>query len=305
MDKLAAMTAFVEIVDRGSLTAAADSLGKSLPTMVRTLAGLEESLGVRLLRRTTRRMSLTEEGEAFLERCRRILADVEEAEEMLTRGQAEPRGELRVTAPVLFGQMHVAPAVADFLREYRRVKVELLLLDRVVNLVEEGIDVGIRIARLEDASMIAIPVDEVRRVVCASPALLRRVGVPKHPEALAEQPCIRHHGLSPGPAWTFRVDGRSRAIPIEGPLVSNHAASARDACVGGLGFGLFLSYQVAPMLAAKKLRVVLADFEPEPIPVSVVYPHARLMSPRIRVFVDWMKQRLRRSGAAPPGSSQP
>jgi len=292
VDKLEAMAAFVEIVDRGSLTAAAEGLGKSLPTMVRKLAGLEESLGVRLLRRTTRRMSLTEEGRSYLERCRRILADVEEAEEMLTRGQAEPRGALRVTAPVLFGQMHVAPAVVGFLRTYARVKVELLLLDRVVNLVEEGIDVGIRIAQLADASMIAIPVGEVRRVVCASPGLLRRVGVPKHPEALAGRPCIQFHGLAPAASWQLREGGRNLSVPIDGPLVCNQAASALEACAEGLGFGQFLSYQVAPLVAVKKLRVVLPDFEPPPIPVSVVYPHARLMSPRIRVFVDWMKDHL-------------
>ena len=299
MGKLDAMAAFVEIVDRGSLTAAADGLGKSLPTMVRTLARLEESLGVRLLRRTTRRMSLTEEGTAYLERCRRILADVEEAEEMLTRGQAEPRGELRVTAPVLFGQMHVAPAVADFLRTYTRVKVDLLLLDRVVNMVEEGIDVGIRIAQLADASMIAIPVGEVRRVVCASPGLLRRVGVPKHPEALAGQPCVRFRGLAPAASWQFHEGRKRLSVPIDGPLVCNQAASALDACAEGLGFGQFLSYQVAPLVAAKKLRVVLSDFESPALPVSVVYPHARLMSPRIRAFVDWMKDHLRTAPLAP------
>ncbi len=292
------MAAFVEIVDRGSLTAAADVLGKSLPTMVRTLASLEQSLGVRLLRRTTRRMSLTEEGASYLERCRRILADVAEAEEMLTRGQAEPRGELRVTAPVLFGQMHVAPAIADFLREYSQVKVELLLLDRVVDMVEEGIDVGIRIEELRDSSMIAIPVGEVRRVVCASPRLLRRVGEPKHPEALAGKPCIRFRGLTPGRSWQFREGGKRFSVPIDGPLVCNQATPALAACSEGLGFGLFLSYQSAPLVAAKKLRRVLSDYELAPIPVNVVYPHARLMSPRIRVFVDWMKAHLRAGPAA-------
>jgi DNA-binding transcriptional LysR family regulator len=293
VDKLSAMEAFVEIVDRGSLTAAADHLGKSLPTMVRTLASLEEKLGVRLLARTTRRMSLTEEGTAYLDRCRRILADVGEAEEMLTRGQAEPRGVLRVTAPVLFGQMHVAPAVTSFLQAYPQVKVELLLLDRVVNLVEEGIDVGVRIARLEDASMIATSVGEMRQVVVASPKLLKKVGVPKRPEALGELPCVQFQGLAAAAVWGFQEDGKSLSVGIDGPMVCNQASAALDACAAGIGFGRFLSYQVAPYLEAKKLRVVLEEFEPPVIPVSVVYAHARLMSPRVRVFVDWMKQRLK------------
>jgi DNA-binding transcriptional LysR family regulator len=222
---------------------------------------------------------------------------VEEAEELLTRGQAEPRGALRVTAPILFGQMHVAPAIVGFLRRFPRVKVELLLLDRVVNLVEEGIDVGIRIAHLADASMIAIPVGQVRPVVCASPRLLRRVGVPKHPQALTEQPCVQFRGLDATATWPFRAAGKPFSVPIDGPFVCNQAASALDACAEGLGFGRFLSYQAAPFVAAKKLRVVLSEFEPAPIPVSVVYAHARLMSPRIRAFVDWMKEQLRGAAA--------
>jgi DNA-binding transcriptional LysR family regulator len=295
MDKLAAMATFVEIADRGSLTRAAESLGRSLPTVVRTLASLEEDLGVRLLRRTTRRMSLTEEGRGYLERCRGILADVAEAEDVLTLGQTEPRGELRVTAPVLFGQMHVAPAVESFLSKHGRVKVELLLLDRVVNMVEEGIDVGIRIGALADSSMIAIPAGEVRRVVCASPALIRRVGAPEHPEELSERPCVLFRGLTPGSTWSFREGTRSFPVRIDGPLASNQAGAALDACAAGLGFGLFLSYQAAPLIAAKKLRVVLSDFEPAPIPIHIVYPHARLMSPRTRAFVDWMKTHLRKA----------
>ena len=293
MDKLSAMRAFVEIVDRGSLTAAGAVLDKSLPTMVRTLAALEEELGVRLLRRTTRRMSLTEEGRAYLDRCRRILVDVAEAEQALVSERAEPRGEIRATAPGLFGQLHVAPAVTGFLRRYPRVRVELLLLDRVVHLIEEGIDVAIRIGPLADSSMIAVPVGHVRRVVCASPELLERVGTPGRPEALADQPCVRFRGLVPGSAWHFREGRRDLPVHVEGPFTCNQAAAAVDACAAGLGFGLFLSYQVEPFVRAGTLRVVLSDFEPPKLPVSVVYPDARLMSTRLRAFVDWMKQSLK------------
>lgn len=293
MDKLAAMRAFVEIVDRGSLTAAAEALDRSLPTMVRTLAGLERSLGAVLLRRTTRRMSLTEEGRVYLERCRRILADLEQAEELLGAGSGEPRGPLRVTAPVLFGQMHVAPAVVEFVRRYADVQVELLLLDRIVDLVDEGIDLAVRIARLADSSMIAVPVGHVRRVVCASPKLLRAGGEPSRPEELANRPCVRFRGLALGNTWHFQQAGREIAVAVRGGFTTNQAAAAIEACAAGLGFGLFLSYQVDPAVRAKRLRVVLRDYEPPPIPVSLVHAEARLLSTRLRVFLDWMKPRLR------------
>jgi DNA-binding transcriptional LysR family regulator len=296
MDKLAAMRAFVEIVDRGSLTAAAKALDRSLPSMVRTLADLERSLSAVLLRRTTRRMSLTEEGRVYLERCRRILADVAQAEALLGSSPRELRGPLRVTAPVLFGQMHVAPAVVDFVRRHPAVEVELLLLDRIVDLVDEGIDAAVRIARLPDSSMIAVPVGQVRRVVCASPQLLRAVGEPRRPEELATRPCVRFRGLTPGSAWTFHDAGRELAVSVGGGFATNHAAAALEACAAGLGFGLFLSYQVEPALRVKQLRVVLRDFEPPPFPVSLVYSDARLLSLRLRVFLDWMKERLRALG---------
>ena len=294
MDKLAAMRAFVEIVDRGSLSAAAVTLGRSLPTMVRMLAALERSLGVVLLRRTTRRMSLTPEGRVYLERCRRILADVAETEDVVGATRAEPRGRLRVTAPVLFGQMHVVPVITTFLAAHPGVQIELLLVDRMLDLVEEGIDAAVRIARLPDSSAIAIAVGSMRRVVCASPALLRRVGTPRRPEALAARPCVRFHGLAPNAAWHFEDAGRPVVVPIEGPLTTNQSAAAVTACVAGLGFGLFLAYQVASEVAAGRLRVVLPGYEPPPLPVSLVHPEARLVFPRLRIFLDWMTRRLRR-----------
>jgi DNA-binding transcriptional LysR family regulator len=292
VNKLAAMQTFVAIVDHGSLTAAADALGKALPTVVRSLATLEQELGVRLLHRTTRRMSLTEEGRTYLERCRQILVDVEEAEQVLSSQQAAPRGELRVTAPVLYGQLRVAPAIVAFLREYSEVKVELLLLDRVVNLVEEGIDVGVRIASLEDSSMIATRVGEVRRVVCASPSLLGRIGTPQHPRDLASAPCVHFEGLSAAPVWNFVAARKPVSVAVDGPFACNQASAAIEACEDGLGFGRFLSYQVESFVAEKRLRIVLEEFEPPPIPIHVVFAHARLMTPRLRVFVDWMKAHL-------------
>jgi DNA-binding transcriptional LysR family regulator len=293
MDKLAAMRAFVEIVDRGSLTAAGEALDRSLPTIVRMLATLEASLGTVLLRRTTRRMSLTDEGRVYLERCRRILADVEQAEDLVGSAGGEPRGPLVVSAPVMFGRMHVAPAVVEFVRHYPKVEVDLLLLDRVVDLVDEGVDVAVRIARLADSSMIAIPVGEVHRVVCASPKLLKHVGEPKRPEDLADRPCVRFRGLTPESRWLFRDAGRDVAVPVRGGFVTNQADAALGACIAGLGFGLFLSYQVEPAIRARKLRAVLRDYQLPAVPVSLVHAQARMPSPRLRAFVDWMKPRLR------------
>ncbi len=298
MDKLEAMRTYVAIVDRGSLTAAAEALGRSLPTVVRVLAALEEHLGARLLRRTTRRMSLTPEGQTYLERCRRILNDVEEAEGSLVRAQSEPRGDIRMTAPVLFGQMHVAPAVSAFLRRYSEVRVELLLLDRVVNIVEEGIDLALRIAHLADSTMIAVPVGRVRRVVCASPAMLDADGTPAHPRELSQRPCVRFRGIAPGDLWTFAENGRELSIKVAGNFSCNQALAAVEACAAGLGFGLFLSYQVEALVRAKRLNIVLEEFEPPPIPVSLVYPEARLISTRLRALIDWLKKALaeRRTG---------
>jgi DNA-binding transcriptional LysR family regulator len=292
MDKLHAMATFASIVDRGSLTGAADALNTSLPTVVRTLAALEKALGVRLLNRTTRRIALTEEGRYYLERCRRVLADIEDAEQSLTAQQKEPSGTLSVTASVMFGRMHLAPAVTAFLKQFPGTRVDMLLLDRVVGLVEEGIDVGIRIGTLSDSSLVALPVGQVRRVVCASPALLRRVGAPSHPRDLARLDCIGFTGLAPGPAWQFFDAGRPLTVQAKTVLVCNQAYASMDACAAGLGFGVFLSYMIRPLERVNKLKAVLRDFEPAPLPVNIVYPHARLLSTRVRVFVDWLRKQL-------------
>lgn len=292
MDKLRAMTMFVNIAEHGSLTAAAQVLGTSLPSVVRSLAALEESLRVRLFNRTTRRIVLTREGELYLEQCRKILADIAEAEQTLTAEQVEPAGTIRVTAPVRFGEMHVAPAVTRFLKQYPKVEIDLLLLDRVVNLVDEGIDIAVRIAHLGDSSLVARPIAQIRHVVCASPTLLAQVGEPHHPDQLSTLPCVRYTGISPGSVWRFAVSGETLAVRISGALSCNHVGATVDACVAGLGFGRFLSYQVWPWVRSGELIPVLSEFEPAPTPLSLVYPHARLLSSRIRVLVDWLNSEI-------------
>lgn len=292
MDKLKAMTTFVQIADAGSLSAAARQHGQSLPAVVRSLAALEAELGVRLFNRTTRRISLTDEGRQYLQSCRGVLAALHDAEAALKDEAAEPAGQLVITAPVLFGQHYVAPAVTTLLQRHPQLRCRLWLLDRVVNLLEEGMDIGVRIGPLDDSSLIARPVGQVQRMVVASPAYLRRVGIPDHPRQLQHAQCLGF--LSSGPLWwRFAEAGRSFSVPVSGALEFNHIAPAIDACIAGMGFATFLSYQVADALAAGQLTPVLRAFELPPRPVNLVYPHARLLPARVRRALDWLEADLR------------
>lgn len=290
MDKLRAMASFVCIVDKGSLTAAAAQLGVSLPSMVRTLALLERELDTTLLNRTTRRIHLTDAGRQYLERCT-ILAQVQEAEEALHSRRAAPHGRLTLTASVLFGQRYVAPLISEFVRCYPQVSAELLFVDRVVNLVEEGIDAAVRIGRLPDSSLSAIPLGRVRQVVCASPAYLRAHGVPRRPEDLRAHRCVRFTGLAPHSEWTFR--SQTRKVAIASVITCNQVDAVLDACIGGLGLGSFLSYMTAPHARAGRLKYVLEDFEVEPLPVNFLYPQSRMLSPTVRAFADLCAKKLR------------
>ena len=280
MDRLRAMEGFVRIVDKGSLTAAAADLEVSLPSMVRTLATLERVLGATLLNRTTRRMHLTDEGRQYLEHCRAILGQVQEAEAALHSRRAAPGGKLTVTASVLFGRRYIAPLMSEFVSRHAQVSAELLFVDRLVNLVEEGVDAAVRIGRLTDSSLSALPLGEVRRVVCASPAFLREHGTPKRLEDLRGQRCVRVTGLMPRAEWPS-------------VLTCNLAEVAIDACADGLGFGVFLSYMVAPLVRAGKLQYVLEEFESAPLPVHFVYPQSRMLSPTVRAFADLCAKKLR------------
>jgi DNA-binding transcriptional LysR family regulator len=291
MDKLRAMETFVAIVDRGSLTAAAESLDRSLPAVVRVLAELEEALGARLLQRSTRRMALTDEGRDYLERCRRILADVAEAEAVAAGETGLQRGTVRITAPVQFGRLHVLPLVIALTRAHPGINAELLFVDRVVDLLEEGMDVGVRIASLPDSSLIAHPVGQLRRLVCASPAYLAERGVPSHPRALADHACLLGTHLEID-AWRFAEDGREYDVTVRGPLRCNQVAARLDACVEGLGIGRFLSYQVERALAAGQLVPLLEAFEMPRVPVSLVVPSARLLPARSRLVLQWLRERL-------------
>ena len=292
MDKFRAMDTFVQIADAGSLTAAAWAMGTSLPSVVRLLATYEADLGVRLFNRTTRRISLTEEGRRHLESCRQLLAAVNDAEADLKNDAAEPTGHLTITAPVLFGQMHVAPIVTRFAQQYRQMRCRVTLLDRVVNLLEEGIDVGIRIGHLQDSSLVALPLGEMRRVVVASPTFLREHGRPAHPNDLLAANCVRV--IDHTPTWGgFRDGSKTLKLSVSGNLEFNHIAPAVQACAAGAGFGHFLWYQVAPLLNTGELHTVLESFEDTPRPIHVVYPHARLLPARTRAFIDFIRLELK------------
>jgi DNA-binding transcriptional LysR family regulator len=295
MDKLYAMKTFVKIADQGSLTGAAKVLEISIPTVVRTLAALEKMLGTRLFNRTTRHIVLTEEGRQYLNGCRRVLADIDEMEMLLTAEQLEPSGNLSVTAPLLFGQRYVTPVVAQFAKRFPQVGVELLLLDRTVNLIEEGIDVAVRIGHLGDSILVGIPVGHVRRVFCASPAYLEQAGTPTHPNELTNYDCLRVSALPSSNTWNFFEKDRLLPIQVKGSFVCNQVAASMDACEHGLGLGTFMSYQVQDLIDKETLRYVLEKYEPPPIPVHIVYPHNKFLSARVRMLVNVMTEKLRQA----------
>ena len=286
------MQTFLRAVDGGSLSAAARALGKSLAAVSRTVSQLEERLGVQLLHRSTRKLTLTEAGAAFYESAKRILAEIDEAELALVGSAAAPRGMLTVTAPLLFGRLHVAPVVVEMLEKYRDVTANLMLVDRNVSLVEEGIDVAVRIGRLDDSALVARGLGEVPRVVCASPAYLRRHGTPKAPEDLRKHECLHFRGLTPGREWSFQRDGKAVRVAVGGRLDCNVGEPVIDAARAGVGVVMALGYQVADDLASGHLVRLLRKFETPPLPVSAVYHSPRLMAGRVRAFLDLLGLRI-------------
>lgn len=293
MDKLRSIQTFVEIAERGSLTAAAHALDTSLPTVVRKLAELESKLGVRLFNRTTRRIRLTDEGHRYLTICKAALGQLEEAEQALFEAKARPSGKLVITAPTLFGRLHVEPLVMRFLRMHPDLSAEMLLLDRSIDLIEEGVDVAVRIGHLADSTLHAVPVGVLQRVICASPAYLKEHGTPKHPSQLADHAAIRFTGRSVLSEWKFREDGHDLNVRIAPRITTNSVDAALNACREGMGVGAFLSYMVQAPVKAGELRPVLRKFEAEPLPITMLYPHSKLMSARVRAFIDFAAPLLR------------
>jgi DNA-binding transcriptional LysR family regulator len=294
-DRLEEWRIFVTVAQLRSFAQAARTLGRSPQAVTRAVASLEERLRARLLARTTRSVSLTTEGERYLDRGRRVLAEVEALETPVDE-HAPLRGIVTVTAPVLFGQLHVAPIVFAFLRENPDVDVRLALFDRVVPLAEEGMDVGVRIGELADSSLRVIKVGEVRTVLCASPAYVERAGRPRSPESLRDHACIAFAGTTPiADRWSFKraEEGhREKKIAVRPRLSVNTGQAAIDAALAGLGIARVLSYQVDALVASNKLVVLLKSFEPEPVPVQIVQL-AGVASRAAMAFVAFVVERLR------------
>ncbi len=293
MDKLHLMTVFVAVAEEEGFAAAARRLAMSPPAVTRAIAALEARLGVKLLNRSTRFVRVTEAGQRYLEDARRIIADVEAADEATAGINAEPRGHLAVTAPVMFGKMFVMPGIVEYLQRYPAMDVSALFLDRVVNLLEEGIDVGVRIGELPDSSMKAIRVGQIRRILCASPAYLQAHGTPDSPHELSRHSIIAATGVTPMVEWRFTHAGQNMAIKVKPRLTVSSNDAAIEASLAGLGISRLLSYQVDGYFDGGQLCRIMQTYETAPLPVHVVHREGRYANAKVRSFVDLIVAQLR------------
>jgi len=293
MDRLASMAVFVAVAKAGSLSAAGRKLGMPLATVSRRLADLEAHLQARLLSRSTRQLALTDAGRGYLAACQRILQDVDDAQRAASGEYSAPKGDLMVAAPIVFGRLHVLPVVTAFLEAFPQVDVRLVLSDRVANLLEDHLDLAVRIGELPDSSLSAARVGTTQRVVCASPAYLAERGVPRAPGELGAHRCVTFDALMSPHTWSFRVGGAELPVAVHSRLVVNTAEAAVDAAIAGVGLTRVLSYQIEPATRAGSLVAVLREFEPPAIPVSLVYSRQGQLPLKLRAFLDFAAPRLR------------
>jgi DNA-binding transcriptional LysR family regulator len=286
MDRIDAMHAFVTVADLQGFAPAARKLGLSPSGVTRLIAALEDRLGARLLQRTTRQVALTDVGARYLERARRILADVEEAESSVEGERTQPGGRLVVSAPVGFGRLHVSPVMSAYLKRYPEVSSELRLSDRMINLVEEGVDLAVRIGHLPDSTLVARHVGEMRRIVVASQDYLKRRGEPKTPGEIASHDTILFGAMTAAPDWRFVEGGSEIRVAISPRFSTNSADAAIQYAEAGGGLTRVMAYQAAASLKAQRLRIVLAAFEQPAMPIHIVYPTSRLLSAKVRTFID-------------------
>jgi DNA-binding transcriptional LysR family regulator len=296
MDRLEAMSILLAAVGAGSFSAASRKLGVPLPTVSRKVAELEKHLEAKLLTRSTRKLALTDAGADYVAACKRILEQVGDAEAAAAGEYSTPRGELAITAPIVFGRLHVLPVVCDFLARFSDIDVRMALSDRNVNLIDDHIDLAVRIGALPDSTMVATRVGAVRRVVCGSPGFFAAHGTPKKPQDLAGLPCVTFAGMAGGTSWTFpRGRGVARPVQIRPRLAVNTAEAALDAAIKGIGLTRVLSYQAARAVREGKLRIVLRAFEPAPMPVNLLHAGQDPVALKIRSFIDFAAPRLRKS----------
>jgi DNA-binding transcriptional LysR family regulator len=293
VDRIEEMAVFVAVAEEGGFAAASRRLGHSAPTVTRAVAALEEAIGAELFVRTTRYVRLTDTGQRYLDDCRRILRQLEDAEAQAAGAHVAPQGQLVVAAPVLFGQQLLVPAVVDFLAAYPAVSVRLLLVDRTVLLGEEGIDAAFRMGELPDSSLVAMPLGHIRRVICASPGYLDAHGRPAHPSELHGHALIASAADTRNDLWQF-VEGDALVdIPIQPRLITSTNAAAIAAAECGAGLTRVMSYQIAPALEQGRLERLLQPFESKPLPVSLVNQEGRRAAAKLRVFLAFMAERLR------------
>ncbi len=294
------MQTFVAVAEAEGFAPAARRLGVSPPVVTRAILALEEHLGARLLERTTRKVRVTEAGLRYLGDCKRLLAEVEDVEAAVTGAHARPRGVLGVTASVMFGRLFVGPILVDFLAKHPQVTARALLVDQVVDLMDEAIDVAVRIAHLTDSTLTSTKVGAVRRITCASPGYLKKHGTPQTPRDLADHSCFVFSSERSAPSWAYQKAGRQLSFRPRPTLLVNSSEVGIDAAVTGAGITRALSYMVAGHIQAGRLRVILEDYEIEPIPIHVVYREGRRAPARVRAFVDFAVARLRADATLGP-----
>lgn len=295
MDRLEAMSLLIAVAEAGSLTAAGRKLGVPLPTVSRKISELEAHLMTRLLTRSTRRLSLTEAGAAYVAAAKRILDEVNEAERAASGEHAAPRGEIVITAPLAFGRLHVLPIIAEFLTRWPEIDVRLVLADRNLHLIDDHVDIAVRIGALADSTLVGTRVGPVRRVVCGSPAYFAAHGAPQTPEDLAALSAVTFDQLSSSAHWSFRdpKSKRETRVVMRSRLSVNTAEAAIDGAAAGLGVTRVLSYQAAQPVLDGKIQIVLADYEPAPSPVSLIHAGQGLMPLKVRMLLDFAAPRLR------------
>jgi DNA-binding transcriptional LysR family regulator len=293
MDRLSSMTTLIAAAEGGSLSAASRALGMPLATVSRKVSELEAHLKTKLLIRTSRRLVLTDAGRSYLAASKRILEDVDEAERAAAGEYSAPRGDLVITAPVVFGRLHVLPVVNRFLKAFPEIDIRLMLADRVFNLYEVDIDLAVRIGELPDSNLIATRIGAIRQTVCGSPGYFREHGTPKTPRDLARHQCVIFDGLMSQQDWKFAVNGKPLTVPIRPRLMVNNAEAAVEAASAAVGITRVLSYQAADALRAGKLVRVLKKFEPAASPASLVYAGQGRLPIKLRAFIDFAAPRLR------------
>jgi DNA-binding transcriptional LysR family regulator len=293
MDRFEAMQVFLCAVEGGSLSAAGRRLGMPLATVSRKLSDLEAHLKARLLNRSTRGLTLTDAGREYLASCKRILEDVGDAERAAGGEFSEPRGELVVTAPIVFGRLHVLPVIGEFLAAYPEVDVRLVQGDRIAHLLDEHIDVAVRIGELPDSRLTATRVGATQRVVCGSPGYFSARGIPSTPAELGAHRCVSFEAMGSAEAWRFTVEGKELSVPVRSRLVVNTAEAALDAAIAGVGLTRVLCYQMRSAQGDGRLQRVLREFEPAPAPISLVTTGRQRLPLKLRAFLDFATPRLR------------